>query len=340
VYSRRVERVFRAGFFSMTVFDRRRRSSGFTLVEMLGVIAIIAVLIALLMPAVQGVREAARRTQCANNLRQIGLAMLSHEQQKQEFPAGRVQCDGNTVARFGCSANVDSPRRPGTGGLVWILPWLDAQPLFDEFASGFDVGGLWSLSGAEWRTPRVAAVIATRPAVMVCGSDWSEPHVRNMAGFPLVAVGSYALSVGTMGPSQQCGQDAKQFNTGMFRYLNKRVAAQIMDGLSNTLLGGESINNHTSSNRNVWTMGVRLLDTLRSTECPPNTSLGPVPCATAWVYDASSTYNADFASRHPGGLQFLFVDGHTTWMSDTVDMTVYRALSTVAGGESVGPEGL
>jgi prepilin-type processing-associated H-X9-DG protein len=53
-----------------------------------------------------------------------------------------------------------------------------------------------------------------------------------------------------------------------------------------------------------------------------------------------STYNGDFASRHPGGLQFAFVDGHTTWVSDTVDMTVYRALSTVAGRETVSPEGL
>ena len=316
------------------------RRRGFTLVEMLVVIAIIAVLIALLLPAVQGAREAARRTQCANNLRQIGLAMLSHEQQKQEFPAGRAQCDGNTSARYGCSSNVDSPRRPGTGGLVWILPWLDEQPLFDAFQSSFSVGGLWSLSGAEWRTPRVAAVMASRPPVMVCGSDTSEPHIRNLAGFPLVAVGSYALSAGTMGPSHTSSQDAKHFNTGMFRYLDKRADLHIKDGFSNTFLAGESVNNHTNNSRNIWTMGARHIDTLRTTECPPNTSVGPVPCATAWVYDANNTYNGDFASRHPGGLQFVFVDGHTTWVSDTVDMTVYRALSTVAGRETVSPEGL
>jgi len=316
---------------------RDRVASGFTLVELLVVIAILALLMALLMPAVQGAREAARRVQCGNNLKQIGLAMLSHEQQTQEFPAGRAQCDGNPYAP--CSSNIHSPRRPGTGGLVWILPWLEQQSLFDEFQSSFDVGGLWSLSGTEWRTPRVAAAIAARPSVMVCGSDTSESHIRNISVFPLVAVGSYALSAGTMGPSHQMSQAAKHFNTGMFRYLNKRTAAHVKDGLSNTFLAGESVNNHTNNSRNIWTFGERYTHTLRTTECPPNSSLGPVPCATAWVRP-SETLNGDFASRHPGGLQFAFVDGHISWVNDTVDMTVYRALSTVDGRETVNPEGL
>ena len=325
---------------SATAITRRAIGSGFTLVELLVVIAILGLLMALLLPAVQGVRESARRTQCGNNLRQIALAMLQHEQSTGLFPPGRAQCDGNTAARHGCSADIDNPRRPGTGGLVWVLPALEQQPLYDEFLTTFNVGWLWPLSGSEWRTTRVMAALASRPPVMVCPSDTSQSHLINVGGIPSVAVGSYALSAGTMGPSHQASQDAKHFNTGMFRYLNQRPAAAIRDGLSSTFLAGESVNNHTINSRNIWTMGVRHLDTMRTTECPPNTALAPMPCATAWVYDASQTLNGDFASRHPGGLQFAFVGGNTMWVNDAVDLTVYRALSTVAGGETVNPEGL
>jgi prepilin-type N-terminal cleavage/methylation domain-containing protein/prepilin-type processing-associated H-X9-DG protein len=322
------------------VSHRCRRRDGFTLVELLVVIAILALLMALLLPAVQGAREASRRTQCGNNLRQIALAMLAHEQANGFFPPGRAQCHGNPASRYGCSADLDNPRRPGTSGLVWVLPALEQQSLYDEFLTTFNVGWLWPLSGTEWKTSRVMAALAARPAVMACPSDASEPQLVNFSGIPSVATGSYALCAGTMGPSHQASQDAKHFNTGMFRYLNQRTTAAIRDGLSNTFLAGESVNNHTNNSRNIWTMGVRHLDTLRTTECPPNSSLAPVPCATAWVYDASNTWNGDFASRHSGGLSFGYVDGHVSWIADTVDLTVYRSLSTVAGGDTVGPEGL
>lgn len=313
---------------------------GFTLVELLVVIAILALLVALLLPAVQGARESARRTQCSNNLRQLALAMLAHESANGFFPPGRAQCDGNTAVRYGCSANIDAPRRPGTSGFVWVLPALEQQALYDEFLTTFGVGWLWPLSGSEWRTTRVMAALAARPPVMACPSDASEPQLVDFSGIPSVAVGSYALCAGTMGPSHQASQDAKHFNTGMFRYLNQRTAAAIKDGLSNTFLVGESVNNHTNNSRNIWTMGVRHVDTMRTTECPPNSSLAPVPCATAWVYDASNTWNGDFASQHAGGVQFALVGGSTVWVSDTVDLTVYRALSTVAGGDTTALDSL
>jgi prepilin-type N-terminal cleavage/methylation domain-containing protein len=323
---------------------RRRLRSGLTLVELLVVVAIIGLLVALLLPAVQAARESARRTQCGNNLRQIALAMLRHEQSTGRFPPGRTQCDLNTEAKYGCSANVDNPRRPGASGLVYVLPALDEQALYDELLSTFDVGWVWPLTGTEWLTTRVMAALAARPPVMVCPSDTSQSHIvkLNWSGIiiPSVAVGSYALSAGTMGPSYQGSQDAKHLNTGMFRYVNQRTSAAIRDGLSNTFLAGESTNNHTGSSRNVWTFAVRHIDMLRTTECPPNSSLGSVPCATAWVLDATRTANGDFASAHPGGLQFVFAGGNTMWMNATVDMTVYRALSTVAGRENVSPDSL
>ena len=323
---------------------RPRPRSGLTLVELLVVVAIIGLLVALLLPAVQAARESARRTQCGNNLRQIALAMLQHEQSTGRFPPGRTQCDINTQAQYGCSANVDNPRRPGASGLVYVLPALDEQALYDEFLSTFDVGWVWPTTGTEWATTRVMNALAARPPVMVCPSDTSQSHIvrLNWSGIiiPSVAVGSYALSAGTMGPSHQGSQDAKHFNTGMFRYVFQRTAASVRDGLSNTFLAGESTKNHTGSSRNVWTFAVRHIDILRTTECPPNSSLAPAPCATAWVLDSTRTVNGDFASAHPGGLQFVFAGGNTMWMSAAVDMAVYRALSTVAGGENVNPDSL
>jgi prepilin-type N-terminal cleavage/methylation domain-containing protein len=317
---------------------------GLTLVELLVVVAIVGLLLALLLPAVQAARESARRTQCGNNLRQIALAMLQHEQSTGFFPPGRTQCDMNTQAKYGCSADIDNPRRPGASGLVYVLPALDQQALYDEFLSTFDVGWVWPTTGTEWLTPKVMAALAARPPVMVCPSDTSKSHVVNYnwsgTRIPAVAVGSYALSAGTMGPSHQGSQDAKHFNTGMFRYVNQRSAAAIRDGLVNTFLAGESANNHSGSSQNVWTFARRHIDMLRTTECPPNSSLAPVPCDTAWVLDATRTINGDFASSHSGGLQFAFAGGNTKWVNATVDMAVYRALSTVAGRESVDLEGL
>ncbi len=109
---------------------RRRCADGFTLVELLVVIAIIGILVALLLPSVNSAREAVRRSQCVNNLKQIGLALLNYESAARRFPAGRHGCDGSTEAGIkGCEVPA-SVERSAMSALVKILPYLEEQVAF------------------------------------------------------------------------------------------------------------------------------------------------------------------------------------------------------------------
>lgn len=147
----------------------------FTLVELLVVIAIIGILVALLLPAVQKAREAARRTQCINNLKNIGLAMHNHLSTKKVFPAGRLGCD--TFSDDIC-AGVASEDRVGVSAFVALLPYLEEQALYDQFSFKKFKNGPWpSASGSSstaWASDYSSA-IAIRPKVMFCPSDDSEP---------------------------------------------------------------------------------------------------------------------------------------------------------------------
>lgn len=316
------------------------RTRGFTLVELLATIAIVGLLVALLLPAVQSSRETARRNHCGNNLKQIGLAMLQFEQSNGRFPPGRANCDtngGSMETTYGCIAG--SPTS-GASGFVFVLPALDQQSVYDSLMTSSDVGWIWpATTGATaWQNSRVMAALAIRPSTLACPSDTSPPTATSsqlagsgVAGTAAVAVGSYALCQGTRADGASglgaTSQEDKNNNNGMFFYLKQRPAARIRDGLSNTFLAGESV-----VIRNIWTQAISHRDSLRTTNCPPNSSLGAVPC-TVWTW-LGAPLNGDFASRHPGGVTFVFADGHVSFISDNANLTVYRALSTVAGGPS------
>jgi prepilin-type N-terminal cleavage/methylation domain-containing protein len=111
----------------------------FTLVELLVVIAIIGILVALLLPAVQAAREAARRSQCVNNMKQISLAILGYEHSYKKFPAARKGCDGINPPYPGidCPSKISSAGYElayhGASALVYILPYIEQQSLFDQF---------------------------------------------------------------------------------------------------------------------------------------------------------------------------------------------------------------
>lgn len=179
---------------------------GFTLVELLVVIAIIAVLLGILLPAVQQVREAARRTECLNKLRQLGLANLNYESARRHFPAGVYDDDTNHRA---CLRN----------GLVELLPFLEqnkTRPFFDQTV--------------PWSDPANLTVSASTVLHYKCPS--AAGAVEDDGGF-VGARGDYAFC---MGENARLNMDEP---SGIFGINSSTTFADISDGSSNTILMGE-----------------------------------------------------------------------------------------------------
>ncbi len=299
---------------------------GFTLVELLVVIAIIGVLVALLLPAVQAAREAARRSQCTNNLKQIALAFHNYNDTLGVLPPGRVGCDCNTATgAFGCGSRPDSTR-PGTSAFALITPQMEMQNWYDQI--GWQKGAISPATGcggtadtSGWDTAAVKALTLQRPKWVTCPSDTAQATAGNYG------VGSYALNHGTIGPSKTSDQNMKHFNTGVFMYVTKMTFSDILDGMSNTFAVGEVYDGHASNNGNYWTIASRHAHSLRTTENAVNTKPG-----TGIHFNNN---NGAFGSRHPAGALFAFCDGHVTFVPNSINLTVYRALSTRAGMETV-----
>jgi prepilin-type N-terminal cleavage/methylation domain-containing protein/prepilin-type processing-associated H-X9-DG protein len=280
------------------------RRSGFTLVELLVVIAIIGMLVSLLLPAVQQAREAARRMQCNNHLKQVILALHNYEGTYRVYPPGRMGCDGDC----------QPANRPSSSALLMLLPFLEQGNLYEQCAEyGFGPGN-------EFPGILPDTILSTRPSTFVCPSDISEPfYLLNQKRW---ATTSYAMVSGHYGPSEGVGERVKWKNSGMFVYRDSKRQADARDGLSNVLFVGEVIDSHAINHVNRWITGTRHLDTLRSTENPINQKPGTGITTNPHGED----YNGAFGSRHPGGANFALGDGSVQFLPETIDIQVYRAL--------------
>jgi prepilin-type N-terminal cleavage/methylation domain-containing protein/prepilin-type processing-associated H-X9-DG protein len=322
----------------------------FTLIELLVVIAIIGVLVGLLLPAVQKAREAAARMKCANNLKQIGLALHSYHDAQNFFPPGYI--DGNTDP----NSTPDNDVGPGWGWASFILPHVEQDALYRQinFKLGVGVGS----NAAPSQQPLT---------IYQCPSD---PYQQNFTVWPTSVVVAHGNYVGCNGweecfngaggnPQAGSGTDGDQggfgqAGVGLF-YRNSHLnMANVIDGTSNTIFVGERSGNHSPT---TWTGAVTggRCPAWMATQ-PPTTPYTPPPGP---AYDnadfdealilahGNSTHlpSSDFPifdpdtfySTHPGpGANFLFGDGSVHFVSANIDGAVYTGLCTIAGGETVG----
>jgi prepilin-type processing-associated H-X9-DG protein len=291
------------------------------------VIAILGVLIALLLPAIQAAREAARLTNCISNQKQVGMAITEYELARREYPAGRLGCDdlGDTIAIPMCPPGLPPEKKTAASGFVLILPYLEMQALYDQL----DVasGGLWNrnVSDINWyyNTEKRAGIQHVIPT-LVCPSEQSEP-ISEVYQPIKAATASYALSNGSKGPSSP-REEIRYYNNGLFVYVTSRKAKEVTDGFSNTFMLGEVILSDTWESSNTWSYTRSPADSLRSTLDPLNTWPG------SGIADVDRR-NGAFGSFHPRGAVFTFADGHVQFVDDDIELETYQALSTIDQGE-------
>ena len=293
------------------------------------VITIIGILIALLLPAVQAAREAARRMQCQGNLRQLGLAVLNYEQANGVLPS-EVGYEG----AYPFSGPQPAAGWTGKGWIISVLPYLEQQALFDQFIPGF-VGQMGPTGGIQ--RPECRNAMKTQLPVLHCPSDDSVlllcTQQAQWMNIP-VAQTSYKGVLGdavldTSSAFQDGSSVACQGTTncpGIFwqqSYLNPTTIAKITDGTSNTLMVGEDVPEYNYHSVAFYGNG-----DYASCNVPLNYMPDP-PNPSDWPNVIS------FRSRHAGGAHFCMADGSVRFFNDTIDHALYRHLSTKAGGEPV-----
>jgi prepilin-type N-terminal cleavage/methylation domain-containing protein len=299
------------------------RSKGLTLIELLVVLAIIGILVALLLPAVQQAREAARRTTCKSHLRQVGMALQLYHDHHRVFPPGLF----NTVWPL---PNRNYDRRDWVCAL---LPYIEQRALHENIEAQQRTG-----MGYPW-----FAVGASTPiSVLVCPSNPGGPKTWAVGGTNISEGfhGNYALCLGST-VLNPIGDLIGAQRNGMFYAINSTRMADVLDGTSHTLMGAEII---VVPDTGVPDTRGRHLDavhggTLISTLEPPNTPSGDkgeyciesrrAPCQL-WQGDEIVHFARSF---HSGGVHALFVDDSVHWIADSIAPIVYRALGTRAGGE-------
>jgi prepilin-type N-terminal cleavage/methylation domain-containing protein/prepilin-type processing-associated H-X9-DG protein len=309
--------------------------NAFTLVELLVVIAIIGILTGLLLPAINAAREAGRRSQCGNNVKQFVTAISAYESANRSYPPGRMGCDAYSGAP--CQ-NTQGAQSSGTSGFLALLPHLDNATLYASFgplANGAVYPAKSDSTTSGWNTAAIMIALLVRPPAFVCPSDGTGP--ANTMLSPPTTTSSYVLVLGSLGANADEAHQ-KYYNNGAFTYLMPHRSGDVTDGLSSTLFVGETTKGNTPESMNSWALGVAYLSSLRSTSNPLNTPPGAgnlVGIANHGLSGLPSSATGSFGSSHPSGGNFAFGDGHVKYIGDAIDFATYQALSTINGAEPI-----
>ncbi len=329
----------------------RLRRQGFTLVELLVVIAIIGILVGLLLPAVQAAREAARRMQCSNNLKQIGLSLLNYESAHKKLPPG--DCIEMPITRG---------ELPQASTHAFILPYLEAGNSYSTFNFSFQVNG--NAANAQARTQLIS--------VYNCPSD-PAPNRGIVASIIDAATTNYMQSLGAT--SHQNPASASPQHGIFYRNSFTRLSS-ITDGLSNTAMFSE-IKKGPNGAGSLAVVAAGTPDDFRVATRPAAASwtgndilVPPADCETrsssAWLYRGLQYYRGllvatyythtltpnarrrdcitgglfygHMAARsyHTGGVSMGLADGSIQFISDSIDGQIWRSVGSMGGGEVFG----
>jgi prepilin-type N-terminal cleavage/methylation domain-containing protein/prepilin-type processing-associated H-X9-DG protein len=298
--------------------------TAFTLVELLVVIAIIGVLVALLLPAVQAARESARRTQCTNNLKQIGIALHNYSDTLRTLPPGSIWYSSAAPA----NANNRGPI------LLHILPFIEQQPLYDKFDLSQPPDGQ--------TLPGGALLAATMIKTYTCPSD------KNFNLLNGRAIHNYTASSGPTAHSDNSACSCSAWSSwnayslgpygnatdfaGPFIRMARGVRmGEVTDGLSTTIFFGEVRRDCSAHVRTGW-LSSNNANGLTSTLIPINTNTCDDTAANGCQRPCNWSTELGFKSLHPSGANFLFGDGAVRFVSQNIDHDNYQAL----GGKSDG----
>jgi len=312
----------------------RARRLGFTLIELLVVIAIIAILIGLLVPAVQKVRSAASRSQCQNNIKQIALAAHAYHDAYKRLPPGYLNGPAGAI-----------PTASGLNGqmvglLAFLLPYVEQAPLDNVMRNGAPAGYFnpnTVVATVWWGVSSTWSAANNTVPVFLCPDDTAATSSPSQFAYFYMwqpAANSGTVSGGVFSGQQALGRTnylgvagwmgsaQPTYYQGVFYNRSQTRLVAIADGTSNTLMFGETVGDTTTGTRNY-----------------AHTWMGSGAMPTAWGIDGSQTSNVStwytFSSQHTGIINFAMCDGSVRSLATSTNVSTLYALSGATDGVTV-----